>query len=66
VLRHPPQPEAPDHKQVAVMQQPRHTPTIDPPDRLIPLLQSEQVNNSLPYELRQDVKRKRKRKRLHL
>ena len=66
VLRHPPRREAPNQKQVPVMEQPRHSPTIDPPDRLIPLLQSENVNNSLPYELRQDVKRKRKRKRLHL
>src|SRR5580658_922109 len=66
VLRHPPRREAPNQEQVPAMEQPRHTLTIDPPDRLIPLLESEKVNNSLPYELRQDVKRKRKRKRLHL
>lgn len=33
---------------------------------LIPLLQTEKESNSLPYELRKDLKRKRKRKRLHL
>jgi len=66
VLRHPPRREAPNQEQVSVMEQPRHTLTIDPNDRLVPLLESEKVNNSLPYELRQDVKRKRKRKRLHL
>jgi hypothetical protein len=66
VLRHLPRQEAPSQEQVPVMEQARHTLTIDPPDRLIPLLESEKVNNSLPYELRQDVKRKRKRKRLHL
>jgi hypothetical protein len=66
VFRHLPPQEAPSQEQVPVMEQTRHTLTIDPPDRLIPRLESEEVNNSLPYELRQDVKRKRKRKRLHL
>jgi hypothetical protein len=56
----------PKQEQAPANQQPRPTPTIDPTVGEISLLQSEKVNNSLPYELRQDVKRKRKRKRLHL
>jgi len=61
-----PRQQTPKQEQAPVIEQPRHTPTIDPSASLIPLLQSEKVNNSLPYELRQDLKRKRKRKRLHL
>jgi hypothetical protein len=61
-----PRQQAPKQEQSPVIEQPHHTPTIDPSASLIPLLQSEKVNNSLPYELRQDLKRKRKRKRLHL
>jgi hypothetical protein len=65
VKQHPPQ-EAPREEQVKMIAQPSHHVTLDLPPVLSPLLQSEKVNNSLPYELRQDIKRKRKRKRLHL
>jgi hypothetical protein len=61
-----PRQQAPKQEQVPAIEQPHHTPTFDLPASPIPLLQSEKVNNSLPYELRQDLKRKRKRKRLHL
>jgi Relaxase/Mobilisation nuclease domain len=61
-----PRQQAPKQDQAPAIEQPHYTPTIDPSASLIPLLQSEKVNNSLPYELRQDLKRKRKRKRLHL
>jgi len=61
-----PRQQAPKQEQAPTMEQPRHTPTLDPPVCITPLLESEKVNNSLPYELRKDLKRKRKRKRLHL
>ena len=61
-----PRQQTPKEEQTLTIEQPHHTPTVDPPMGIAPLLQSEKVNNSLPYELRQDLKRKRKRKRLHL
>jgi len=61
-----PRQQTPKQEQVPAIQQAHNTPTVDPSTSLIPLLESEKVNNSLPYELRQDLKRKRKRKRLHL
>jgi hypothetical protein len=61
-----PRQQAAKKEQASAIEPPHHTATIDPLAGIIPLLQSEKVNSSLPYELRQDVKRKRKRKRLHL
>jgi hypothetical protein len=58
--------QAPKQEQAPMIEQPRHTPSLDLPAGIAPLLESEKVNNSLPYELRKDLKRKRKRKRLHL
>ncbi len=63
--QHPRQ-EAPKPEQAQIMEQPSQRATLDISPALSPLLQSEKVNNSLPYELSQDLKRKRKRKRLHL
>jgi len=61
----------PHHKatkpeQAPAIEQPQHAPTFDSPVGDIVLVESEKVNNSLPYELRKDLKRKRKRKRLHI
>jgi hypothetical protein len=53
-------------EQAQTVEQPSHRATLDLSSALAPLLQSEKENNSLPYELRKDLKRKRKRKRLHL
>jgi hypothetical protein len=61
-----PRQKATKPEQAPAIEQPQHAPTFDSPVGDIVLLESEKVNNSLPYELRQDVKRKRKRKRLHL
>jgi hypothetical protein len=61
-----PRQQAPKPEQVPTIEPPLPAPTIDLSPILSPILQSEKVSNSLPYELRQDLKRKRKRKRLHL
>jgi hypothetical protein len=53
-------------EQAPAIEQPQYAPTFDSPVGDIVILESEKMNNSLPYELRKDLKRKRKRKRLHL
>jgi relaxase-like protein len=53
-------------EQAQTEEPPSQRATLDLSSALSPLLQSEKENNSLPYELRKDLKRKRKRKRLHL
>jgi hypothetical protein len=61
-----PQQKTPKQDQVQAVEHPISTPALDLSHSLIPLLQTEKEHNSLPYELRKDLKRKRKRKRLHL
>jgi len=61
-----PRQEAPKPEQVQTVEQPSQRTIPGLSAVLSPLLQTEKESNALPYELRQDVKRKRKRKRLHL
>jgi hypothetical protein len=61
-----PRQQAQKQEPVQTAEQSIPTPTVGISPALTPLLQTEKENNSLPYELRKDLKRKRKRKRLHL
>jgi hypothetical protein len=61
-----PRQQTPKQDRVQAVEHPIPAPNLDLSHSLIPLLQTEKENSSLPYELRKDLKRKRKRKRLHL
>jgi hypothetical protein len=63
---HPRQQQKQAPQQAQVVEPPSHPATISLSPILNELLQSEQEKSTLPYELRNDIKRKRKRKRLHL